>query len=148
MCTSILESLDEHAIKRQACEAEKKKLIDNGHAWTVGQITWTAITDSAPTDPIPKHPICGIRGFDFEVFQTLKKELKANHHSCQQSHKEKHEFHKHENSRPYLKASPPFLARGLEAALAQTEGCIQKQKCRTHQVCWQESQEAQTSKPE
>jgi hypothetical protein len=79
----ILENLDDHAIKRQACEAEKKQLIESGLTWTVGQITWTAITESAPIDPIPKCPMCGIRGFDFRAFQKLKKELKANNSSKQ-----------------------------------------------------------------
>jgi hypothetical protein len=86
----------------QACEAEKKKLIQDGLAWTVGQITWAAVTDSAPTDPIPKHLMCGIRSFNFEAFQTLKKELKAKHQP-RQSYKQKHQCHKHQNSRPCLK---------------------------------------------
>jgi hypothetical protein len=47
--------------------------------------------------------MCEIRDFNFEAFQTLKKELKANHHSSKQTHKQKHEFHKHENLRPCLK---------------------------------------------
>ena len=73
----ILENADEHAIKRQLCEAEKKRLIVAGHAWTVGQITWTAVANSVPTDPFPKYPVCGIRGFNFDVFQILKRELKS-----------------------------------------------------------------------
>jgi hypothetical protein len=88
----ILENSDEHVIKRQLCEEEKKKLIADGHAWTVGQITWTAVADSVPDDPIPKYPMCGIRGFDFEIFSKLKKELKS-----------KFQFLGHGQSRPYLK---------------------------------------------
>ena len=88
----ILENADEHAIKRQLCEAEKKRLIVDGHAWTVGQTTWTAVVNSVPTDPFPKYPVCGIRGFNFDVFQILKRELKA---------KQQHTL-RHTNSRPYL----------------------------------------------
>ena len=88
----ILENADEHAIKRQLCEAEKKRLIVAGHAWTVGQITWTAVANSVPTDPFPKYPVCGIRGFNFDVFQILKRELKS---------KQQHSS-RHTNSRPYL----------------------------------------------
>jgi hypothetical protein len=52
----ILENLDEHAIKRQVCEAEKKKLIEDGLAAWTWQITWTAVTDSVPTDlPLVGH---------------------------------------------------------------------------------------------
>jgi hypothetical protein len=72
----ILENSDEHVIKRQLCEEEKRKLIADGHAWTVGQITWTAVANSVPDDPIPKYPTCGIRGFDFEIFSKLKKDMK------------------------------------------------------------------------
>jgi hypothetical protein len=51
-------------------------LIVDGHAWTVGQMTWTAVANSVPTDPFPKYPAYGIRGFNFEIFQSLKKQLK------------------------------------------------------------------------
>jgi hypothetical protein len=83
----ILENHNEHATKRQACEAEKKKLIEDGLAWTVGQIT-------SPHVP-------GIRGFNFEAFQTLKNKLKAKHQS-RQSHKQKHHSCQHQNLRPCL----------------------------------------------
>jgi hypothetical protein len=75
----ILENNDEHVIKRKLCEEGKKKLIVDGHAWTVGQMTWTAVANLVPTDPFPKYPkypACGIRGFNFEIFQSLKKQLK------------------------------------------------------------------------
>jgi hypothetical protein len=35
----ILENLDDHAIKRQVCEAENRQLIESGLALTVGQIS-------------------------------------------------------------------------------------------------------------
>jgi hypothetical protein len=50
----ILENNDEHVIKRQLCEEEKKKLIVDGHTWTVGQMAWTAVANSVPTDPFPQ----------------------------------------------------------------------------------------------
>jgi hypothetical protein len=77
--------------KRQLCEEEKRKLIADGHAWTVGQITWKAIVNSVSTDPFPiKYPTCGIiLGFDFDIFSKLKKELKS-----------KFQFQGHVHSRP------------------------------------------------
>ena len=54
----------------QLCGEEKRKLIVDGHAWDVEQMTWTAIANSVPT--VPFFPNIPCVGFEVSILASFK----------------------------------------------------------------------------